>query len=65
MYGLFYFRYIYFNVIITAMKLTFNKYWIFVSICIIANIIIFIFLSKSLEHLVYNDILSREVVMGV
>jgi hypothetical protein len=42
------------------MKLTFNKYWIFIAIAIIVNILIFIFLSKRLESYVYNDITAKQ-----
>jgi len=39
------------------MKLTFNKYWILISVGIVANVLIFSFLSKNLETKVANDIL--------
>ena len=40
-------------------KLSFPKYWIFVTIGIVANIFIFAFLSRQLEEKVFNDIVSR------
>jgi len=42
------------------MKLTFNKYWILISVGIVANVLIFSFLSKNLETKVANDILAEQ-----
>lgn len=36
------------------MKLTFNKYWIFIALCIIANVFIFRFMSVKLEKYMMN-----------
>jgi len=47
------------------MKLAFNKYWILVSIGIIANIFIFLFLSKNLESYVLDSMMTdQEVTMS-
>ena len=40
-------------------RLSFPKYWIFVTVGIAVNIFIFAFLSKQLEEKVFNDIVSR------
>lgn len=42
------------------MKLTFNKYWILISICIIMNILVFIFLSNRLENYVFDNIITNQ-----
>jgi len=42
------------------MKLAFNKYWIFIAICIIGNIFIFIFLSNKLESYVTDSIIENQ-----
>jgi hypothetical protein len=41
------------------MQNKFNKAWFLVSLVIIANILIFSFLSKKLESLVINDMFER------
>ena len=40
------------------MKPNFGKYWIFISVAIIANILIFIFLSKKLESYVIDSVVE-------
>jgi hypothetical protein len=47
------------------MELKTTKYWIFVSIGIIINLIIFSFLSKSLSNYVYEEIVSNQNINGV
>lgn len=48
------------------MNLTFNKYWIFVSICIIMNILIFIFMSNKLESYVIGSIaIKQNITNGI
>ncbi|MFA5773725.1 MAG: hypothetical protein WC908_03590 [Candidatus Paceibacterota bacterium] len=42
------------------MKLSFNKYWIFIAICIVGNIFIFIFLSNKLESYVTDSIIENQ-----
>jgi len=48
------------NVIIFIMKLSFNKYWIFMALCIIGNIIIFTFMSDKLETYVTDSIIENQ-----
>ena len=45
------------------MEFTFNKYWIIVSILTIANIFIFIFLSKNLEKKVIDDMVQNQTYL--
>jgi len=44
------------------MKLSFNKYWILVLICIIGDVFIFLFLSKQLEIYVFNKIIEDQQI---
>lgn len=44
------------------MKTSFNKYWIFIAICIIGNIFIFIFLSNKLENQIIKNIVESQKV---
>ena len=48
------------------MKLSFNKYWIFMVICIIGNIIIFTVFSKKLETYVSDTLIEhQEAAIGI
>jgi len=42
------------------MKLSFNKYWIFIALCIIGNIIIFVFMSDNLESYVTDTLIENQ-----
>ncbi len=44
------------------MKLSFNKYWIFIAVCVIGNIIIFAFMSKRLESYVIGNIEDNQTI---
>jgi len=44
------------------MKFTFNKYWMFIAMAIIANIFIFVFLSNKLESYVVDTIVEKNNV---
>lgn len=48
------------------MKLSFNKYWIFMAICIIGNIFIFMLFSNKLEKYVVTDMVAKqEAALGI
>lgn len=44
------------------MNFTFNKYWLFIAICIIGNILIFTFLSNKLESYVSENITEKKIL---
>lgn len=47
------------------METKINKYWIFVAIGIIVNLIIFSFLSKNLSNYVYEEMISSQNINGI
>lgn len=47
------------------MKPQFNKTWLWISIIIIGNIVIFSFMSKKLESYVANNVATSNIVDGI
>ena len=48
------------------MKPQFNKSWLWISIIIIANILIFVFLSNKLESYVIDSMVeNQEIINGI
>ena len=43
------------------MKFTFNKYWMFVAVCIVVNILIFTVMSNKLESYVAKSIIEKSI----
>ena len=45
----------------------FNKYWIFIALCIIGNIFIFVVFSHKLESYVYDSMVTenQKVLAGL
>ncbi|MFA6515263.1 MAG: hypothetical protein WCT42_03310 [Candidatus Paceibacterota bacterium] len=47
------------------MKPTFNKYWILISLIVIMNILVFVFLSKKLESYVADRMIEDQLTSQI